>query len=411
MFLVLVLFTVVDSLNNGLARLPVLGWNTWCTEGNCGRDYCDDTEIREIVDAMSTNGMKDVGWEYVNLDDCWADHRDAQGNIQPDPSRFPTGMADLISYVHSKGFKFGLYTDAGLYTCSTGERPYKIPGSYGYYQQDANSYASWGVDFVKMDWCNTVVNGTQLQPEVQYAEMSQALLATGRQIYFESCEWGTDDPWQWMRAYANGWRATGDHHDEWSSTASIIDQVASIAAYAGPGGWNYMDFIMTGGQGCSSPTISHCPGMTNTEYITEFTMWVLAASPLIVATDVRNMTDIMKQILLNKEVIAIHQDSLAQAGQRVGTWNCSESGACEIWARPLESGQKFVVLYNKGTQTHSITLNFSIFGKGWVSASQRIKVRDVWAAKDLGDFTTSYTGSVVSHGVQGLLLTLDPVLT
>eukprot|EP00456_Euglypha_rotunda_P082576 TRINITY_DN8133_c0_g1_i12.p1 TRINITY_DN8133_c0_g1~~TRINITY_DN8133_c0_g1_i12.p1 ORF type:complete len:169 (-),score=27.02 TRINITY_DN8133_c0_g1_i12:30-536(-) len=148
---------------------------------------------------MSTNGMQAVGWKYINLDDCWADTRDANGNIQPDPDRFPNGMADLISYVHSKGFLFGLYTDAGLYTCSNGGRDHKIPGSYGYYQQDAKTYASWGVDYVKMDWCNTEVNGTQLQPEVQYPEMSQALNSTGRPIFFETCEWGTDQPWQWMR--------------------------------------------------------------------------------------------------------------------------------------------------------------------------------------------------------------------
>jgi len=173
-----------------------------------------------------------------------------------------------------------------------------------------------------------------------------------------------------------------------------------------------MDFLMTGGQGCSTnQPYTHCPGQTDTEYRTEFTMWIVAASPLIVATDLRNMTAIMKEILLHKELLAIHQDTLGQAGQRVGTWNCSETGMCEIWARPLESGQKFAVLYNKGTTTHSITLDFSIFGKGWVSASQRVNVRDLWAGQDLGTFNKTYTGSVVSHGVQALLLTLNPVLT
>jgi len=264
-----------------------------------------------------------------------------------------------------------------------------------------------------MDWCNTNINGTQLQPEVQYPEFSQALNSTGRPIFFETCEWGTDQPWQWMRAYANAWRATGDHHDSWSSTSSVIDQMASIAEYTGPGGWNYMDFLMTGGQGCSNNQPGqHCPGQTDTEYVTEYTMWVITASPLIVATDVRNMTSIMNTILLNKEVLAIHQDSLGRGGQLTGTWNCSESGACEIWARPLESGQKFVALYNKGTQSHSITLDFSIFGAGWVSASQRVAVRDVWAGKDLGNYTKTYTASnIPSHGVAALLLTLNPILS
>jgi alpha-galactosidase len=410
--LLVLLLASVHAYNNGLGRVPVRGWNTWCTQGTCGRDYCDEGEIREIADSMVANGMQAAGWNYVNLDDCWGGQRAADGSYQPDPDRFPSGIKNLTDYLHAKGFWFGLYTDAGEYTCSQGGRSYKIPGSYGHYDQDAQTFASWGVDFVKMDWCNTNINGTQLQPEVQYAEMSQSLNKTGRKIFFETCEWGTDDPWQWMRAYANSWRATGDHHDQWSSTASIIDQVASIAQYAGPGGWNYMDFLMTGGQGCSNnQPYQHCPGMTDDEYRTEFTIWVLAASPLIVATDVRNMTSIMKDILLNKEVLAIHQDSLGQAGQRVGTWNCSEAGACEIWARPLESGQKFAVLYNKGTASHGITLDFSIFGKGWVSASQRVTVRDVWAGKDLGTFNQNYTGTVVSHGVQALLLTLSPIVT
>jgi len=365
-----------------------------------------------MADAMASNGMQALGWKYINLDDCWGGVRAADGSYQPDPDRFPNGMKNLSDYLHSKGFLLGVYTDAGTYTCSQGERSYKIPGSYGHYDQDANTFASWGVDFVKMDWCNTNINGTQLQPEVQYAQFSQSLNKTGRPIFFETCEWGTDSPWQWMRAYANSWRATGDHHDEWSSTESVIGQMASLAEYGGPGGWNYMDFLMTGGQGCSSHApLQHCPGQTDEEYRTEFTMWVVTASPLIVATDLRNMTDIMNQLLLHKEMLAIHQDSLGRGGQRVGTWNCSEAGACEIWARPLESGQKFAVLYNHGTGSHAITLQFNIFGPGWVSASQRVSVRDVWAQKDLGVFNASYTGTVPSHGVQALLLTLNPIIS
>jgi alpha-galactosidase len=178
-------------------------------------------------------------------------------------------MKALADQVHALGLKFGLYTCAGNYTCSSGGRDHKIPGSFGHYQQDANSYASWGVDFVKMDWCNT--NG--LNPKVQYPEMTKALNATGRPIFFEMCEWGLDDPWLWATPVANQWRTTGDHHDNWASTSSVIQAQVGLAQYSGRSAWNYMDFIYTGGQGCANDPNKHCPGQTDTEYMTEFTFW------------------------------------------------------------------------------------------------------------------------------------------
>jgi len=315
----------------------------------------------------------------------------------------------VAEYLHTLGLKYGLYTDAGLYTCSSGQRPYKIPGSYGHYQQDANTYASWGMDYVKMDWCNTNVNGTQLQPEIQYPEMSAALNATGRAMYFLSCEWGVDNPWQWMRQFANAWRSGADHHDIWISTAAIIETNANLNAYAGPGGWNYMDFIMTGGQGCPDyQPGQRCPGQTDTEYITEFSMWVMAASPLIVATDLRNMSSIQKQILLHTEMLALHQDKLAQAGYRIGyDTTCNETNACQLWIRPLFSGAWAVALYNAGQFGHDVTFNFSSFGVGWTNRS--IDVRDVWAMQDLGPFTNTFTGqNIPSHGVSILKVQFSP---
>jgi alpha-galactosidase len=256
------------------------------------------------------------------------------------------------------------------------------------------------MDYVKMDWCNTVVNGTQLRPEIQYAQMSRALNATGRPMYFLSCEWGVDDPWTWMRQYANSWRSGGDHHDNWGSTASIIDHNANLGVYAGPGGWNYFDFLMTGGEGCSDFKPGHrCPGMTDTEYRTEFTIWVIAASPLIVATDLRNMSAIQKEILFNKEMLAVHQDKLGHAGGRIGTWNCNEANACEIWAKNLFDGSYAVALYNKGAQEHSITLNFTALT--WPS-DIGVSIRDLWAHKDLGTFKQSFSAPVPSHGVVAL---------
>jgi len=390
------------ALDNGLGLVPPLGWNTWCTLGPCGRDYCDENEIKAMADVIVSSGLKDLGYEYVNLDDCWASRRTAQGEITADANRFPSGMKSVADYIHSKGLKYGLYTDAGLYTCSSGERPYKIPGSYGHYEQDAQTYASWGMDFVKMDWCNTVVNGTQLKPEVQYPQMSTALNKTGRPIYFESCEWGVDQPWKWIKPYVNSWRATGDHHDQWSSTADIIEQVADLAPFAGPGGWNYMDFVMTGGQGCPSHVPGErCPGQTDEEYRTEFSMWVIAASPIIVATELRNMTAIQREILLNNEMIAVHQDKLGKAGGRVATPTCAAATKdapappCQVWARPLSDGSKAVALYNSDSVTHHITVSLSILG--W--ATETVSVRDLWAHQDMGNVQGSFSSQVPSHGV------------
>eukprot|EP00054_Salpingoeca_dolichothecata_P037648 m.11586 g.11586 ORF g.11586 m.11586 type:complete len:414 (-) comp7758_c0_seq2:46-1287(-) len=393
------LFVTVQAVDNGLGLLPRLGWNTWCTLGKCGRDYCDEKEIREMADAMTESGLQALGFDYLELDDCWASHRDNKtGEITADPDRFPSGMKNLTDYLHARGFSFGLYTDAGVYTCSSGERPYKIPGSYGHYEQDANTYASWGVDGVKMDWCNTNINGSELHPETQYAQMSKALNATGRPFYFTSCEWGVDNPWFWMRKYANAWRATGDHHDDWGNTAGIIEQVSGIGAYSGPGGWNYMDFLMTGGQGCDSKIPGQrCPGMTDLEYITEFSIFVIAASPIIVATELRNMTAIQKQVLFNTEMLDVHQDKLARAGQRVGFWNCTgKQDVCQLWARPLFNGDQAIALYNSDERTHSITFPFSVIG--WINT--KVAVRDLWAHKDLGVFETSVTADdIPPHGV------------
>eukprot|EP01121_Diplochlamys_sp_Union-15-3_P020938 TRINITY_DN832_c0_g1_i1.p1 TRINITY_DN832_c0_g1~~TRINITY_DN832_c0_g1_i1.p1 ORF type:complete len:407 (-),score=79.28 TRINITY_DN832_c0_g1_i1:17-1237(-) len=382
---------VVYCADNGLGITPPMGWNTWCTLGACGRDYCDETEVKSIADTIATNGMKELGYTYVNLDDCWADTRDSQGNIQPDPQRFPSGMKALADYIHTKGLKFGLYTCAGTYTCSSGGRDHRIPGSYGHYDQDAKTYASWGIDYVKMDWCNT----QGLEPQVQYPQMWKAINATGRPIFFEMCEWGINDPWKWGPPVSNAWRATGDHHDNWVSTASVIEQMVGLSSYAGEGHWNYMDFLMTGGQGCTKNETQHCPGQTDTEYRTEFSLWTICNSGLIVSTDIRNLTPIMKDILFNSEVIAVNQDSLKKAGDRISSVECGErANTCQVWGKEVSDGYA-AVLYNAGENSHPITANFSLWGWNGVTAS----VRDLWAKKDLGSFTGSFTTTVESHGV------------
>eukprot|EP01119_Soliformovum_irregulare_P010620 TRINITY_DN2622_c0_g1_i1.p1 TRINITY_DN2622_c0_g1~~TRINITY_DN2622_c0_g1_i1.p1 ORF type:complete len:412 (-),score=92.41 TRINITY_DN2622_c0_g1_i1:141-1376(-) len=391
------LFSLVFAINNGLGRLPPMGWNTWCTAGHCERDYCWDQEIREIADAMVENGMKDLGYQYVNLDDCWAaTYRDSAGNLVAEPSRFPHGMKAVSDYVHSKGLKMGIYTDSGTEMCTGGR-----PGSYGHYQQDANQFAAWGIDYVKMDWCKTIINGTQLDPKIVYHNMSEALNKTGRPIFFNACEWGFHDPWLWAARDCNSWRSGQDHHDQWDGhpgTATIIEQNADLGKYAGPGGWNDLDFLMTGGEGCTSDYNKICPGQTWEEYRTEFSMWVIMSSPLIVATDIRPpaMTEKKKEILFNKEMIAVNQDPLGKAGGRVALFNCDAVNiTCQIWAKDLQGGEKAVALYNRGQVSHNITVRWDQLG--WPRHTTAI-VRDLWQHKDLGHHEGLFTASVPSHG-------------
>jgi len=360
------------------------------------RDYCDEKEIKGIADAMISNGMRDLGYNYINLDDCWAFARDGNGNILADPIRFPNGMKSLADHLHKKGFRFGLYTDSGLQTCSQGERDHSIPGSYGHYQQDATTYAQWGMDLVKMDWCNTVVDGKQLDPKVQYPEMYQSLNSTGRPIFFSLCEWGVDDPWTWASKCGNSWRIGPDHHDNWNSTSEIIENLAGKSKFAGPGGWNDPDFLMTGGEGCKHDHKKICPGQTHTEYKSEFSIWAITNAPLFVATEVRTMNEEKKAIVLNKEIIQVNQDPLSMAGDRITNQACSgSSGVCQIWTKPLQDKSQAVVLYNSDEVEHNITLDFSLIG--WENA--QIKIRDLWHHEDLGIFSGNFTSKVKSHGV------------
>jgi len=382
----------VYALDNGLGLYPPMGWNTWCTLGQCGLDYCNETEVYSIAQTLASNGMATLGYKYVNLDDCWADTRDTKGNIQPDAQRFPSGMKALADKIHGLGLKFGLYTCAGTFTCSSGGRDHKIPGSFGHYQQDATTFASWGVDFVKMDWCNT----EGLDPKIQYPQFTTALNQTGRHIFFEMCEWGVENPWEWATPVANQWRTAGDHHDQWNSTLKVINSQAGLSKYSGIGAWNYMDFIYTGGQGCANDDTKHCPGQTDVEYTTEFSFWSILNSGLIVATDIRIMTPIMKEILFNSEVIAVNQDPLRKQGDRVHL-----SGDAQVWAKPLASGAEAVILFNAGESNLAISADFSYWG--WTSTTSAT-VRDMWAHKDLGTFTGTYSTTVAPHAVVMILL-------
>ncbi|CAF1035035.1 unnamed protein product [Rotaria sordida] len=292
LLLIFILVNLSYGLNNGLGKTPQMGWNSWYNF------RCNYTEkmIQETVDIIINSGLAAAGYEYINLDDCWQISRDGNDTIQVDRKVFPSGIHPIIDYVHSRKLKFGLYSDAGYMTCAG------RPGSLGYEIKDANTYASWGVDYLKYDNCHT--DGTK--PEVRYPVMRDALNATGRPIFYSLCEWGVDTPALWAADVGNSWRTTGDILDSWDSMISTIDINNQFADKAGPGGWNDPDMLRIGNG-----------GMTDTEYISYFSLWAISKAPLLIGGDVIKMNQSTRNIYLNSEVIAINQDPLGVQGKKI----------------------------------------------------------------------------------------------
>ena len=366
--------------SNGLALTPPMGWNSWNRFG-CN---VDESTIRGAADAMAASGMKDAGYQYVVIDDCWQVARDGEGNIQPDPKHFPSGMKALADYVHSRGLKFGLYSDAGGKTC--GGRP----GSLGHEEQDARQYAAWGADYLKYDWCNT--DG---QDAVQsYLKMSEALQATGRPIVFSICEWGTAKPWLWARNIGNLWRTTGDIYDHWEGRGvysfgvmNILDKQIGLEGAAGPGHWNDPDMLEVGNG-----------GMTDNEYRAHFSLWAILAAPLIAGNDLSAMSAQTKAILTNKDVIAIDQDALGIQGTRV-----AKDGDGEVWARPIAGGGRAVVLLNRSTAPREIGITWQQLG---LQPDRQARIRDLWSGTDLAPVQGKFTATVAGHAV--VMVTIKP---
>lgn len=370
-----------SAIAKGLALTPPMGWNSW----NKFACNVSDELIRGMADAMVKSGMKDAGYQYVVIDDCWQVSRDARGDIVADPQRFPHGIKPLADYVHSLGLKFGIYSDAGAKTCQN------RPAGLGHEYQDALMYASWGVDYLKYDWCNTLP--TQ-DAQASYANIRQALDASGRPIVLSICEWGKHQPWLWGEEVGgNLWRTTDDIQDRWggkekwpdggccsNGVLSILDDQAKLYPYAGPGHWNDPDMLEVGNG-----------GMTTTEYRSHFSLWAILAAPLISGNDLRNMSPEIRDILTNKEVIAVNQDRLGREGRRV--W---KNGDLEIWSKEMQDGSRAIALLNRGSSTETIALSWEQVGyPSHLSAS----VRDLWAHKDLGKFTGTFSAPVQSHEV------------
>lgn len=362
------------ALDNGLARTPPMGWNSWNKFACKG---LNEQVIRQTADTIASNGMKDAGYQYINLDDCWQISRDANGNIVADPEKFPSGIKALADYVHSKGLKIGLYTDVGTQTCAG------RPGSLGHEYQDAKQWAAWGVDYIKVDWCHTLKG--QNGP-ASYTLMRDAILASGRPMVFSICEWGSNDPWLWAGPIGNLWRATEDIQNCWdcktkwggNGVTQILDLMDGLQTYSGPGHWNDPDMLEVGNG-----------GMTTDEDRAHFSMWALFSAPLLVGNDVAHMSDETKSILLNKDVIAIDQDPAGVQGHRVKREN-----GLEVWSKQLADGGRAVVLLNRSAGAAPIHVDWTDIGyPNHLSAT----VRDLWSGKTANDQRGGYTAQVPSH--------------
>jgi len=452
----LIFISYAMAYDNGAphSRLPVMGWSSWVALSPLGEhpifDYCDESSVKTAADSFVSLGFPEYGYHHFHLDDCWANKkRNSTGYLEGETDHFPDGMKSVVDHVHDNGLTFGLYTCAGTHTCVGGR-----PGSKDNWQKDADVFAEWGVDWVKMDNCNTDGMG---KPETYYPLMSAALNKTGRQIHFNMCEWGKDAPWEWGPRIAQSWRATGDHTPVWESTKQIIQQSAAVPAeYSGhPYAWNDMDMLETGNYEQAAHANGKEGTMTPTEYKTEFSMWAISASPLTVTTPIMNCTttsqskchtvslrqqhstasctdhvsfgcsddgrmftdkgcrgeficnglnttcdldgqgrhfcscgppgpakcqpwisDLQKEILFNKEIIAINQDVTPQ-GRPV------KDGDMTLWTRQLSDGSVAVALYNEEDQPQHIGFDAATIGLG---SGQRFSARDLWKHVDLGTF-------------------------
>jgi len=374
-----------------LALTPPMGWNSWNKFGNA----INEELIRQTADAMISSGMKDAGYEYINIDDTWEGERDAQGFIQVDSQKFPSGMKALADYVHSKGLKLGIYSDAGYKTCGG------KPASRGHEFQDAQTYAQWGIDYLKYDWCGC----EDLNAKGAYTTMRDALHQAGRPIVFSICEWGNNKPWEWAGNVGNLWRTTGDispcfdckvDHGTWYQwgVLQILDQQAGLRPYAGPGHWNDPDMLEVGN------------GMAVNEDRAHFSLWCMLAAPLISGNDLRNMSKETAKILMNKDVIAVDQDKLGIEGFRY-----SSDGVLEVWFKPLESGDWAMCVLNRSTRPQKVFFDWKskkvsddLSKRDAAFDSTVYGLRDLWTKKDLETTEKPLNAELPGHDVLMLRL-------
>lgn len=380
----------VTAQDHKLAPTPPMGWMSW----NLFGANISDQLIREMADVMVEGGYRDAGYEYIFIDDCWQGGRDNRNNIIPDQKKFPNGIKAVADYVHSKGLKLGIYSDAAQLTCAG------YTASYGFEEQDAKTFASWGIDFLKYDYCHAPADVETAK--ARYAAMAKALRASGRDITLNICEWGVRKPWRWA-AQVGGqtWRATGDVRDMWKDIVKqggmgildIINQTDTLGQYAGPSHWNDLDMLVVGlyGKGGPSSDLGGV-GCTNDEYQTQMSMWCMFSSQLSMSNDLRKDDSEAKRILLNKEAIVINQDPLGKVAKPVG-----KSGLCRLYLRELAGGRHAVAIFNDTDSQQTATVSFQQLGLG------KQRVRDIWQHKDLGVKKT-WKGKLRPHQTVVLVL-------
>jgi alpha-galactosidase len=387
------------SCGSLIGLTPALGWNSW----NCFASAVTADKVKAAADAMVKSGLIDHGWTYINIDDYWevkpqatsdptlqGPQRDEQGRIVPNP-RFPD-MKNLTDYVHAKGLKIGLYSSPGPRTCGG------CIGSYEHEEQDAQSYADWGFDYLKYDWCSysQVVRDhvpAELRnalPTLQkpYQVMGAALNKAPRDILYSFCQYGNGDVWKWgAEIGGNSWRTTGDIRDSWSSMAGIGFNQAGHEPYAGPGHFNDPDMLVVGMVGWG-PRL-HPTHLSPNEQYTHISLWCLLDSPLLIGCDMTQFDDFTLSLLTNDEVLEVNQDPLGKQAARI-----AKNGDLEVWAKDMEDGSKAVGLFNRGKAETKVTANWSDLG-----LTGKLKVRNLWSQKDLGQFSDKFEASVPKHGV------------
>ena len=377
--------TTEQTPRSQLAKTPPMGWMTW----NLFQGNISDQLIRETADAMVDGGFRDAGYEYIFIDDLWQGGRDRQNNIIPDPVKFPHGIKTLADYVHSKGLKLGIYSDAAQLTCGG------WTASLGFEEQDARTFASWGIDYLKYDYCNAPADSATARQ--RYRTMADALQKSGRDIVLGVCEWGQRNAEEWCESVGGQlWRTSYDVRDMWKDVVKqggmgivdIVNITAPIASYARPGQWPDMDMLVVGLDGKGGPSSDlGGVGCTQTEYQTQMSMWCMLCSPLAMTNDLRHVSEDDRRILLNREIIAINQDPLGKAAERK-----VNTDDYQIFVRPLADGSHAVALLNVSGKPLTLTADFAKLGIGG-----KHTVRDVWQHRDIARGASKWKGRVASH--------------
>jgi alpha-galactosidase len=385
--LFLVLFSITTWATSaqkftGLALTPPMGWNSW---NKLACEGINEKVLRDVADAMVRTGMQGAGYQYIVIDDCWQVDRDSAGTIVADPVKFPSGIKALADYIHSKGLKFGIYSCAGRLTCG------KRPGSRGYEFADARQYALWGVDYLKYDWCYTEGQNAQ----ESYLLMRDAIYKAGRPMVFSLCEWGLSKPWLWADSVGHLWRTTGDILNNWDvpdakdgkvwagGVVINLDMQKNLEKYAGPDRWNDPDMLEVGNG-----------GLTPEEERAHFSLWCMLAAPLMAGNDVRTMSAATKEILTNKEAIAVDQDSLGRQGYKI-----LDGEELEIFMKPLAGGDTAICIFNRSNGPKKVDLNWDDY-----KISSKFYIRDLWLHRDIGTTAQNFKATLARHDVRLLRL-------